>query len=188
MGDERWFYRDEQEWTALVERLKLTSCPHCKATGTLIRHGSLSGYDDTSPQRKTLRARRIFCSNRHRRPGCGRTVSVWIADKIRRLSLTTRTLWRFLHHAVTGTIAAAIRASGGRRSDRTWQRIWKRFDRGQSSIRTALLGRGPPVPPVPTAPTRRPVAAQVLAHLQATFPNSDCPIAAYQHATRSFFV
>ena len=46
MGDERWFYRDEQEWTALVERLKLTSCPHCKATGTLIRHGSWSGIVD----------------------------------------------------------------------------------------------------------------------------------------------
>jgi hypothetical protein len=56
--------------------------------GTLIRHGCLCGYDSSSPRRKTVRARRIFCSNRQARRGCGRTFSVWLADKIRRLSLT----------------------------------------------------------------------------------------------------
>lgn len=76
--------------------------------------------------------------------GCGRTLSVWIAEKIRRLSLTTRTLWTFLQHAVVGTMTAAIRAANCQRSDRTFQRIWKRFNRGQSAIRTALLGRGLP--------------------------------------------
>jgi hypothetical protein len=88
----------------MVERLKQTPCPHCKVVGTLIRHGYLCGFDDRSPQRKTVRARRIFCSNRNARPGCGRTVSVWIADKIRRLSLTTAALWRFLHRAAAGSI------------------------------------------------------------------------------------
>jgi hypothetical protein len=183
VSSERWFYRREEDWVAITERLKHTSCPHCKTVGTLIRHGALYGFDDSSPQRKTIRARRIFCSNRHRRRGCGRTFSVWIADKIRRLSLTTRALWTFLQHAVVGSIAAAIHATNCPRSDRTFQRIWKRFDRGQSAIRTALLGRGPPA-----EPARRPAAAQVLAHLQATFPHADCPIAAFQLAMRSFFV
>jgi hypothetical protein len=183
----QWFYRRQEEWIAIVERLKQTSCPHCQTVGTLIRHGVLTGFDDSNHQRKTIRARRIFCSNRHRRPGCGRTVSVWIADKIRRLSITTSTLWTFLQHALVGTIAAAIHAVNCPRSDRTFQRIWKRFDRGQSAIRTALLGRGPP-PSLPASPIRRPTAAQVLAHLQTTFPHADCPIAAFQQATRSFFV
>jgi hypothetical protein len=191
VADERWFYRCQEDWIAIVERLKQTPCPHCKTVGTLIRHGTLSGFDDSSPQGKTIRARRIFCSNRHQRRGCGRTFSVWLANKIRRLSLSTRTLWRFLQLAVVGSIAAAIRATiqatNCHRSDRTFQRIWKRFDRGQSRIRTALLGRGPP-PELPAGPTRRPAAAQVLAHLQATFPHADCPIAAFQHATRSFFI
>jgi hypothetical protein len=66
VSDPRWFCRDDAEWTALVERLKLTPCPHCRAVGTLIRHGVLTGFDDSSP-RRTVRARRIFCSNRHRR-------------------------------------------------------------------------------------------------------------------------
>jgi len=126
VGDHRWFFRDEQEWSAFAERLKLTSCPHCKVVGTLIRHGFLYGLNDACPPRQTVRARRIFCSNRRRRTGCGRTFSVWIADKIRRLSVTTRTLWRFLQLAVAGTIAAAIRAVDSPLSDRAWQRIWKR--------------------------------------------------------------
>ena len=183
MGEQRWFCQNTEEWNALVERLKLTPCPHCQVVGTLIRHGYLRGYDDGSPPRQTVRARRVLCSNRNARRGCGRTVSVWLADKIRRLSLTTGTLWRFLHRAATGSIGAAIRTSDGHLSDRTWLRIWKRFDLGQSQIRTALSGRCPP----PALTAHRP-AAQVLAHLQAAFPDAPCPIAAFQHALQIFFV
>jgi hypothetical protein len=186
VSDDRWFYRDDAEWAAIVERLKLTPCPHCRAVGTLIRHGVLTGFDDSSP-RRTVRARRIFCSNRHRRCGCGRTVSVWYADKIRRLSLVARTVWAFLKRAVAGTIAAAIRATQSTRSDRTMRRVWTRFQRAQSAIRTALLNRGPP-PEISAAAFRRPAAAHVLAHLQSTFPRAGCPVAAFQPATRSFFI
>lgn len=185
MERERWFYRSDDEWIALVERLKLTACPHCRATGTLVRHGSLVGFDDADPPRKTLRARRVFCSNRHRRPGCGRTVSVWIAHKIRRLSLTTRTLWSFLRRVVTGTLAAAVRNTHAPFSDRTLRRIWTRFERAQSRIRTALCTRCPP-PTGPPYPGPRPVLAEVLAHLHAAFPNADDPLAAYQRATGTF--
>ena len=186
VGTMQWFYRSDAEWNAIAERLKLTPCPHCKVVGTLIRHGFLYGYDESS-QRKTLRAQRVFCSNRNRRPGCGRTFSVWLADKIRRLSLTTSGLWRFLQRAATVGILKASRAVDCHLSDRTWQRIWKRFDQGQSKIRTALLGRGPP-PELPAEPARRPAAAQVLAHLQAAFPDADCPVTAFQHAMQTFFV
>lgn len=185
MGDERWFYHDERDWAVLVERIKLTPCPHCQAVGTLNRHGSLHGFDDTSPRRQTLRGRRLFCSNRGRRPGCGRTVSVWFADRIRRLSVTTRTLGPFLRRAVSDGLAAATRAATSLRSGRTWQRLWTRFDRAQSRLRTALLARGPPPDGLP-ASARRPDLAQLLAHLHATFPDADCPFAAFQRATQSF--
>ncbi len=186
MGEERWFYRSDEEWSAIVERLKQTACPHCRVVGTLIRHGCLSGFDASS-QRKTLRARRIFCSNRNVRTGCGRTFSVWLADKIRRLSLTTGALWRFLKRAVTGPILTAVRAVGCHLSDRTWLRVWKRFDQGQSKIRTALSARCPP-PELPADPSHRPAAQVVLAHLQAAFPDADCPITTFQHTLRTFFV
>jgi hypothetical protein len=181
------FCHGHEEWAAFAEQIKQTQCPHCKTVGTLIRHGCLYGYDESSPRRKTVRARRIFCSNRNARPGCGRTFSIWMADKIRRLSLTTRGLWRFLQRAVAGSVAAAILAADSHLSARSWQRIWKRFDLSQSKIRTALFGRAPP-PEMPAAAARRPEAAQVLAHLRAAFPNADCPIAAFQHSMRAFFV
>jgi hypothetical protein len=187
VGDVRWFYQNTEEWNTIAERLKLTPCPHCKIVGTLIRHGFLYGFDDANPRRKTVRARRIFCSNRQARPGCGRTFSVWCADKIRRLSLTTICLWQFLQLAAAGSIRAAIRAAHCHLSDRALQRIWKRFDLGQCQIRTALAGRCPP-PQLPAQPARRPAAAQILAHLQAAFPDADCPVAAFQHAMRTFFV
>jgi hypothetical protein len=182
---DRWFYRSDADWAALVDRLKLTPCPHCRAVGTLIRHGSLTGFDDARPPRKALRGRRVFCSNRHRRPGCGRTVSVWRADVVRRLGLSTRAVWGFLRRAVTGTLAAAVREAGGGRSERTLRRLWKRFDHSQSRIRTALFGRCPP-PTGPPNPGSRSVTAQVLAHLRAAFPDADCPIAAFQQATGTF--
>lgn len=184
MGEERRFCRSAEEWLALAERLKQMPCPHCKVVGTLIRHGVLRGFDDSSPQRRTVRARRIFCSNRQARRGCGRTFSVWLADKIRRLSLTTGALWRFLQRAATGSILAAIRTAECHLSDRTWQRIWRRFDLAQSKIRTALSARCPP----PTLPAEPRPAAHVLAHLHAAFPDADCPIATFQHSLQSFFV
>jgi hypothetical protein len=186
VGQERWFFRSDEEWIAIAERLKQTPCPHCKRVGMLIRHGYLRGYDEGNPRRKTVRARRVFCSNRCARRGCGRTFSVWCADKIRRLSLTTACLWRFLKLAAAGCFRAAIRAANSHLSDRTMQRIWKRFGLGQSKLRTALSARCPP-PQLPAEPSLRP-AAQVLAHLQAAFPGADCPIASFQHTMRTFFV
>jgi len=186
MSGERLCYRNAQEWDAVCERLKQTPCPHCKVVGMLIRHGCLHGYDCGGSRRKVIRARRIFCSNRNARRGCGRTFSVWIADKIRRLSVTAGCLWKFLQRAVSGGVAAAIRTADCPLSDRTWQRNWKRFDQAQCNIRTALSGRCPP-PEFPANSPAQP-AAYVLAHLQAAFPDAACPIAAFQHAMQTFFV
>ena len=190
MSYQPWFCRNDQEWNTTAESLKHTLCPHCQQVGTLNRHGFLYGFDDSSPSRKTLRARRVFCSNRRAQPGCGRTFSVWRADSIRRLSLNTARLWRFLQLAVAGSLHAALSAVHCHLSDRTWLRVWKRFSLAQCTIRTALLARCPPpeLSPRSPAPPTRQFAAQTLAHLQAAFPDADCPVAAFQHATRSFFV
>jgi hypothetical protein len=185
----RWLCRSAEEWRAIAEGLKQTPCPHCKVVGTLNRHGCLYGFDENSKQ-KTLRARRVFCSNRNRRPGCGRTSSVWCADKIRRLSLSAGFIWKFLTAAVASSVLAAYRALPHFRSDRTLQRIWTRFHRGQSKIRTALsaLCRPPALPATLPAKPSHQAAAQVLAHLQAAFPDADCPIAAFQHTLHTFFI
>jgi len=81
MSEVQWFCRNAEEWDAMAERLKLIPCPHCKVVGTLNRHGCLYGYDENNRKQKTVRARRVFCSNRNARPGCGRTLSVWAPTK-----------------------------------------------------------------------------------------------------------
>jgi hypothetical protein len=184
VDDPQWFYCHDDQWNAFAQRLKLTPCPHCQVVGALIQHGFLFGFDENHTQQQTPRAHRIFCNNRQARPGCGRTFSVWLADTIRRLGLTTAGLWRFLQHAVAGGIFAAIRDRDCFLSDRTLQRIWRRFRHGQSLIRTALFGQCPP----PQLPAAHQPAAHVLAYLQAAFPDSPCPIAAFQHTLRTFFV
>ncbi len=84
----------------MLAALKTTACPHCKRVGNLIRHGFLRGYDQTHQHQPTIRARRVYCSNRRRASGCGRTFSVWLANRIRRLFLTADALWAFLQQAV----------------------------------------------------------------------------------------
>lgn len=191
VADVRWFFRGPEDGRAIAQRLKQMACPHCKVVGALIRHGFLYGFDETSPQRETKRAQRIFCSNRNARPGCGRTFSIWLVDKIRRLSLTTGALWQFLQLVIAGNIVAASLAVKARLSERTWQRIWKRFKLAQSKIRTALCAYCPPPESLPRSPPCRPArlpAQQVLAHLQSAFPDVPCPIAAFQLATHTFFM
>ena len=53
MAEQRWFYRDDDDWDAIVERLKLTPCSHCRVIGALIRHGHLRGHDGDTGQRKS---------------------------------------------------------------------------------------------------------------------------------------
>jgi hypothetical protein len=190
VGDVRWFFGSADERPTIAEQLKQWACPHCKVVGALIWHGFLRGFDESSPRQKTVRARRIFCSNRNARPGCGRTFSVWIASKIRRLGLTAGALWRFLQGVVANGIVATIRALDSLLSDRTMQRIWKRFNLAQSNIRTALLGRCPPPESLPRPPTNplHQAAAHVIAHLQAAFPDVNCPIAEFQRTMRTFLI
>jgi hypothetical protein len=72
--------------------LKLTPCSHCRQTGALIGHGLLRGYAERSSD-VVVRGRRIFCSNRDQRPGCGRTFSVLLSTVPSGFMVRTLTLF-----------------------------------------------------------------------------------------------
>lgn len=166
----------DAEVKSLLARLKLTACPHCRSVGNLVRHGYLRGYDEKNPRRKAIRAQRIFCSNRDRKTGCGRTFGIWQADKIRRLFLTATALWAFLKQAVsTGNKLQAFRDLDCGLSDSAPYRIWKRFTAAQSAIRTALAQFCKP----PKVVAQHPVEL-TLAHLEAAFDHHPNPIVAFQ--------
>jgi hypothetical protein len=174
-----------QEVEELHAKLKLTPCPHCKQVGSLMKHGFLRGYDQDHHLHKAVRAARVFCSNRHRAVGCGRTFSVWTADKIKRLFLSADRLWEFLTDAVrTGNKLAAFRKLQSGLSDSAPYRIWKRFLQSQTAIRTALVGCCEP----PRIECDHP-AQVTLAHLQTAFQNhSLCPIAAFGATLQTFLL
>jgi hypothetical protein len=180
----RRFCGSQEEFDGVYAKLKTTACPHCKRVGTLIRHGFLRGYDESHPRQKTVRAWRIFCNNRKQSMGCGRTFSVWAADKIKRLFLTADALWTFLKQAVeSGNKFQAFRNLNSGLSVSAPYRIWKRFREAQSAIRTAL-GRlcGPP------EITSGQPAKQTLAHLETAFGDDPCPITAFQVRLQVFFM
>ncbi len=174
----------QEEFEAVHGKLKMTACPHCKSVGNLIRHGYLRGYDEKHQREKTVRAWRVFCSNRRRATGCGRTFSVWMADKIKRLLLTADALWTFLKQAVvTGNRFQAFRNLNSGLSDSAPYRIWKRFGEAQSAIRTALGRQCRP----PEVASEQP-AEHTLAHLEAAFGDRPCPIAAFQAGLQTSFM
>lgn len=144
----------------------------------------LRGYDEKHPREKTVRAWRIFCSNRKQATGCGRTFSVWMADKIKRLLLTADALWTFLKQAiVTGNELQAFQNLDSGLSDSAPYRIWKRFGEAHSAIRSALRG----LCESPEVDSEQP-AELTLVHLEAAFADPPCPIAAFQVRLQTFFM
>lgn len=174
----------DEEFKTFLAKLTLTACPHCKSVGNLIRHGYLRGYDEKNSRRKTIRAQRIYCSNRNRTTGCGKTFSVWWADKVPRLLLTATALWTFLKQAVTtGNKLQAFRDLHCGLNDSAPYRIWKRFSEAQSSIRTKL---GQVCKP-PRIVSEQP-AELTLAHLETAFADHPNPIIAFQIKLQTSFL
>jgi hypothetical protein len=170
---------------ALYARIKITPCPHCKKVGNLIKHGFLRGYDQHHQLNKTVRANRVFCSNRNHASGCGRTFSVWLADKVKRSFLDANGLWQFLTGAAnSGNKLQAFRSLNSGLSDSAPYHIWRRFLNAQAAIRTALSSLCEP----PQVATDCP-AQLTLAHLQKAFGEHPLsPIAAFAATLQTFFI
>jgi hypothetical protein len=174
-----------------LAKLKSSACPHCKRFGSLIKHGHLYGYDQHHQLEKTIRAARVFCSNRRHANGCGRTFSVWTADKIKHMFLSAEILWKFLRQAAaTGNKLQAFRALACGLSDGAAYSIWRRFVNAQASIRTALSAhcQPPQMATSITEPAQAAIAeASTLAHLAHAFKeHALSPLAAFALTLQRF--
>lgn len=163
-----------------IQSLKLKPCPFCGHIGTLNAHGYLRGYGE-GIDKASVRGRRVFCSNRGRRGGCGRTHAYFLASVIPRASLAASTLWRFLYLILSGFSKRAAHARSN--SLGTPQRIWARCINAQSPIRFNLCSLAQPPPMLVKVPF-----LQVVRHLMDAFPNSLCPVSAYQSAFQISFL
>jgi len=166
-----------QQLDEVLLHAKLMVCPHCGHVGALNGHGFLRGYAETSSVR-IVRGRRLFCSNRGRRPGCGRTHSVMLATQLARSVVGTGTLRRFVEAVVEGASRSAAWARFGTGLClNSGYRLWRRFDQAQSAIRTTLWRADLHAPPDSNSSWPQ---AQLLTHLKAVMPGAACAFASFQ--------
>lgn len=154
---------------------KLQACPRCGCRGTLNAHGWLRGYSEGGSE-TVLRGQRFVCSNRGRRPGCGRTGAVMLARFLPGFSVTATTLCRFVIAVVIG--GQERRAAWQRLSTmaiQTGYRLLARLGQAQPHLRAWLCRVRAPPPSCAQAPL-----SQLLAHLQLALPGAGCLLARFQ--------
>jgi hypothetical protein len=153
--------RDELALAGVLETIQLVACPHCRRTGALIGHGFLRGYAERFSD-LVVRGRRFFCSDRGRRPGCGRTFSVKLSTVLSGFVVRTLTLFCFASAVLGGLTrrAAWLREASGALSLSTGYRLWRRLSAAQSALRSRLCREATE----PACVAREPLS-QIVAHL-----------------------
>lgn len=162
--------------------LKSVPCPRCHLVGHLIRHGYLKGYGKSS-QKDVHRGWRIFCSNRNRQSGCGKTHSVLLVHCLRGRMIQAPHLWCFLQGMLAGLNpkSAWSKTTSGLSAE-CGNHLWKAWPVYQMRLRILLCQLLAPLVCAQSNPL-----FEVIVHLQAAFKHAECPISAFQlHFQRDF--
>jgi hypothetical protein len=170
-----------EELDATLRNAKLLLCPHCKRSGTLIGDGFLRGYAEHGSER-VIRGRRLFCSDRFLRQGCGRTVAIWLDRVMPRFSVRATTLFDFAKAVVEGVSrrAAWLSAAVNATSLSSGYRLWARLLGAQCYLRTKLTSLGSPPASVAADPL-----AQLLEHFASALAACNCPFEQFQSQLQS---
>ena len=153
--------------------------------GFLIMHGYLYGYDEVCNEYGMTRGRRIFCSNRNKRTGCGRTINLLKSIIIKSFTITASAISRFLDNIIKGfNILTAFRLLNLKAGKSTPYRLFERFRSRQPEIRTVLYKI---IKPSDNMPHDDP-ALQTIEHLGKAFINCECAVSSFQYTSQiSFF-
>ncbi len=178
------FYKTQEEFDNFHARLKLHPCPHCHHIGYLILHGCLYGFTESDTSGQIKKGHRIFCSNKKKRDGCGRTFSIRMAEFIKNHIVSAKTVSDFLDNIKDDTSCAqANRDSGNKMKNSTVYRIFNKFKYHQVRIRTFLAGLRPP----PRLKHVKDAAIQTILHLWAVFDGYPCPVSQFQYYFQASF-
>jgi hypothetical protein len=163
--------------------LKQSPCPHCGCIGSLNRHSRALGNDPNVTAGQAFRGKRVFCSNRGQRGGCGRTFAFFLADVLPRHTLTASLLWPWLVKLLAGlSFKAAAEKLRLPFALETVYRLRRELRQCLASVRTRLCREQSP----PVSSQADPLL-QTMEHLRVVFSGSDCPPADFQlHFQRPF--
>lgn len=81
-------------------QLELEQCQHCRQTHQLVSHGFIRKKRNAGDPQAV--GKRVFCSNRLRRTGCGRTMQLYLDATL-----------RYLHHAGSAVVAFVLSLLAG---------------------------------------------------------------------------
>ena len=100
-----------------TKQLDLTRCTHCSQTRQLISHGFIRKKRVGGKSEAV--GKRVFCSNRNRRTGCGRTMQLYLDATIRYLHYAGCVVVAFVAFLMTGlSIASAYQRATGSTTSR----------------------------------------------------------------------
>jgi len=171
------FFTTEKEIGSFMSKLAGLCCPVCGATGTLVRHGYIRWRKGR--KENSIRAWRIRCKGRTRRPGCGHAPSVRLGNTLPRRYFCADELSSFIRElldarSIKNAWEAVTFLKGFPTSLSNTYKLVRRLTLCQTVLRTQLSSRGPP----PKMKAGVPLL-HVLAHLKEVFSGTS-PVTAYQ--------
>jgi hypothetical protein len=124
------FYPDIESLDAFTLSLdafgEKVQCKHCHQSGQMVSHGFI--YKQHSSADKEPVGKRVFCSNRHGRSGCGKTHQLYVAHRFPFLHYGAAQLLIFLASLLMGrTLEDAYEAATGQVEPRNAWRWMKRL-------------------------------------------------------------
>lgn len=153
-------------------------CLHCSKSDQFVSHGIIYKQHSICDLEKI--GKRIFCSNRYGRKGCGRTFGLYVANKIPRLRYGAAQLFVFITSLLANlSVAKAYqKATNQLESRNAWRWLNKLMHR-LSHYRALLKKRdGTFLPPYHTSSKRLPHLLPTLKRLFSQ--TTHCPCWSFQ--------
>lgn len=130
------------------------ACPHCSKCGQFVAHGFV--HKKHSQGLKRTVGKRILCSNRYGKSGCGRTQRLYLTSEVPMLQYTAQHLFTFLSALLTGlSVHGAYAQATGCSEPRNAFRWLNKLQRKLSDYRSVLVTRPRAAFSPPNCRTRR---------------------------------
>ncbi len=154
------YYPSLQAIEQQSRQLDDASCIHCQRTQQLVSHGFI--YKKQTGSAPAAVGKRVWCSNRNRRTGCGRTMRLYLDSTVRHLHYTGQQVVAFLLALMAGmTVQCAYcQATGATEARHAWRwlhRLATQLSSYRSLLHQPLLQGDSPIL------ANRPVRLRLLA-------------------------